>query len=205
MKPITILLADDHQIVKDGLKMILNSHPEFEVVAEVENGQQALDFLALRQVDIAVLDINMPIMDGITCARQIKAHFKPTKVIILTMYPQKSFIEEIIKIGVDGCLLKSNTGKELSEAIKRVHEGKSYYDQIQSFNSDSEEIRQHKLSEREIDVIRYLAEGMNSVQIAELLFISPHTVKTHRKNILKKLEINNSPELIQYAINNGLI
>jgi DNA-binding NarL/FixJ family response regulator len=205
MNHIKILLADDHQIVIDGIKMILDSHNDFEVVAEVDNGQKVLDYLEKDLVDIAILDINMPVMDGITCARKIKTHHKKTKVIILTMYAQKSFIEEIIQIGIDGCLLKNNTGKELADAIRRVNEGRSYYDQIQSFNVEENEIRQHKLSERELDVIRCLSEGLSSAEIAEKLFISPHTVKTHRKNILKKLEINNSPELIQYAINHGLI
>ena len=121
------------------------------------------------------------------------------------MYAQKSFIEEIIQIGIDGCLLKNYTGKELADAIDRVHAGKSYYDQIQSFTAKEEEVKQYKLSEREIEIIKLLAEGLSSNQIGDRLFISQHTVKTHRKNILKKLELHNTSELIQYSLNNGII
>lgn len=205
MSNIKILLADDHKIVIDGLKLILGANPHFEIVGEVENGQEALDFLEQQKVHIVVLDINMPVMDGITCARKIKKLYKHVKVIILTMYAQKSFIEEIIQIGIDGCLLKNNTGKELADAIDRVYAGRSYYDQIQSFSIDKEEIKKHKLSERELDIIRNLSDGLSSTQIADKLFISMHTVKTHRKNILKKLDLHSSSELIQYAINNGII
>ncbi len=205
MSMIKILLADDHKIVIDGLKLILSSNDQFEVIGEVENGQEVLDFLEKNHVHIVVLDINMPVMDGITCAKRIKASHPNVKVIILTMYAQKSFIEEIIQIGIDGCLLKNNTGKELADAIDRVHSGRSYYDQIQSFSSDKDEIKKHKLSERELDVIQCLADGLSSSQIADKLFISMHTVKTHRKNILKKLNLHNSSELIQYALNNGII
>ena len=205
MNNIKILLADDHQIVIDGLKLILEAEKQYNVVGEVANGQQVLDFLAQNSVDIVVLDINMPIMDGITCAKKIKARFNGTKVIVLTMYAQKSFIEEIINIGIDGCLLKNNTGKELADAIDRVHSGRSYYDQIQAFNSEKEEVHRHKLTMREVEIIQLLADGLSSSQIGDRLYISGHTVKTHRKNILKKLDLHNSSELIQYALNNGII
>lgn len=205
MSKIKILLADDHQIVIDGLKLILSSHSGFEVAGEVGNGQEVLQFLEEKKVDIVVLDINMPVMDGINCAKKIKSQYKSVKVIILTMYAQKSFIEEIIKIGIDGCLLKNNTGKELAEAIERVHSGKSYYDQIQSFGAKNEEAKKSRLSEREIEIIQSLADGHSSGQIADRLFLSEHTVKTHRKNILRKLDLHNTSELIQYALNNGII
>ena len=205
MNTIKILLADDHKIVIDGIKLILDSNENYQVIGAVENGQQVLNFIAKQKVDIVVLDINMPVMDGITCAKRIKADFNDIKVIVLTMYAQKSFVEEIIQIGIDGCLLKNNTGKELADAIDRVHSGRSYYDQIQSFNSDNEEIKKYKLGEREIEIIHALADGLTSSQIAEKLFISQHTVKTHRKNILRKLDLHSSAELIQYALNNGII
>ena len=205
MNRVNILLADDHQIVIEGLKLILEVKENFEIIGEVTDGRKVLDFLEKHKVDIVVLDINMPVMDGITCAKRIKDKYKNVKVIILTMYTQKSFIEEIIKIGIDGCLLKNNTGEELIEAIDRVHSGKSYYDQIQSFYSKEEEVKKYKLSEREIEIIRALSNGRTSTQIAEDLFISPHTVKTHRKNILKKLNLHNSTDLMKYALNNGII
>ena len=205
MSEIKILLADDHAIVLDGLKLVLSIDPQFKVVGEVQNGQEVLDFVESNEVDIIIMDINMPVMDGITCSKKLKSINPQVKVIILTMYPQKSFIDEIIKIGIDGCLVKSNTGKELSEAILRVWSGKPYYDQIGQFDSKEEAIKKHKLSDREVEIIRGLADGLTSESIADELCISLHTVRTHRKNILKKLELHNSSELVQYAINNGII
>jgi DNA-binding NarL/FixJ family response regulator len=205
MKPISILIADDHQIVIEGLKMILESNNQLHVVAEKKNGLEVLDFLSKESVDIVILDINMPEMDGIQCAKRIKKEYPAIKVIILTMYAQKSFVEEILKIGIDGCLLKNNTGKELADAIIRVHSGKSYFDQIQHFNKDGRDQVEYHLSDRELEIIRKLSEGLTSSQIAEVLYISEHTVKTHRKNILKKLDLHSSSELIQYALNNGII
>ncbi len=205
MNKVKILIADDHQIVIDGLKLVLSSQENFEVAGEASNGVEVLDFLAKTRVDIVVLDINMPEMDGIKCAKKVKELYPKTKVIILTMYAQKSFVEEIIKIGIDGCLLKNNTGKELSDAIARVHSGKSYYDQIQNFSKDESKTKEYPLSDREIEIIRKLSDGLTSSQISEALFISLHTVKTHRKNILRKLDLHSSSELIQYALNNGII
>ncbi|WP_462247595.1 response regulator transcription factor [Ekhidna sp.] len=205
MNKVKILIADDHQIVIDGLKLVLSSQENFEVAGEASNGVEVLDFLAKSRVDIVVLDINMPEMDGIKCAKKVKELYPKTKVIILTMYAQKSFVEEIIKIGIDGCLLKNNTGKELSDAIARVHSGKSYYDQIQNFSKKESKTKEYPLSEREIEIIRKLSDGLTSSQISEALFISLHTVKTHRKNILRKLDLHSSSELIQYALNNGII
>lgn len=204
MKTTDILIADDHQIVIDGLKLVLSSREDFNVVGEASNGLEVLDFLAKNKVDVVVLDINMPEMDGIKCAKKIKSSYPDIKVIILTMYAQKSFVEEILKIGIDGCLLKNNTGKELSDAIARVTSGKSYYDQIQNFSKE-ESKQNYSLSDRELEIIRKLGDGMTSSQIANELYISEHTVKTHRKNILRKLDLHSSSELIQYALNNGII
>ncbi|WP_420576103.1 response regulator [Ekhidna sp.] len=204
MKKIKIVLADDHQIVIDGLKLVLSSREDFNVIGEAANGLEVLDFLKNNKADVVVLDINMPEMDGIKCAKRIKATYPEVKVIILTMYAQKSFVEEIVKIGIDGCLLKNNTGKELSDAIARVQSGKSYYDQIQNFSKE-ESKQNYTLSDREIEIIRKLGDGMTSSQIANELYISEHTVKTHRKNILKKLDLHSSSELIQYALNIGII
>lgn len=206
MNKIKVLLADDHQMVIEGLNAVLSEHDEIQIVAEASNGLEVLDLLKNDQyVDVVILDINMPEMDGLTCARRIKVDFPHIKIIILTMYAQKSFIEEILKIGVDGCLLKNNTGIELKDAIIRVQNGKSYYDLIHDFNLERNHVLQYKLGDREIEIIKFLAEGLTSSQIADRLFISEHTVKTHRKNILKKTELHSTSQLIQFAINNQLI
>lgn len=205
MTKIRIILADDHAIVLEGIKAILRGYEEMTVVKEAVNGLEVLTFLKSNPAEVAVLDINMPVLDGLTCARRIKANYPHVKIIILTMYAQKSFLEEIIRIGVDGCLLKNNTGKELGDAIRRVMLGKSYLDTIQTFVDDNENGKEFNLSRREIEVIKFLAEGLTSVQIAEKLFIAEHTVKTHRKNILRKISVHSTNELIQFALNQKLI
>lgn len=205
MKNVKVLLADDHAIVMEGLQVVLSAHEEIEVVGTVLNGEEVLRFVRFNEVDVVVLDINMPVMDGITCARELKKNHPDVKIIILTMYAQKSFVDEIVKIGIDGCLLKSNTGKELNEAIERVMKGKPYYDRLRNFNSPKEEVAQFKLSKRELEIIKLVAEGLTSVQIAEKLFISDLTVQTHRRNIIRKLGINNSAQLVQFARDNELI
>ncbi|MFY0686006.1 MAG: response regulator transcription factor [Cyclobacteriaceae bacterium] len=205
MKKIKTLLADDHAIVVEGLQQVLSRNKEIEVVDHVENGEEVLRFLQFNEVDVVVLDINMPVMDGLTCSREIKKRFPDVKIVILTMYPQRTFVDEIVKIGVDGCLLKNNTGKELTDAILRVTSGKQYYDRIRSFNSEEEQFVQHKLSARELDIIRCMSEGMTSEMMADKLFISSHTVHTHRRNILRKLNMNNSSEVVQFAVSQKLI
>ncbi len=206
MRDIKTLLADDHAIVMEGIKEVLSADEEISVLGSVGNGEEVLRFLRKNpEVDVVVLDINMPVMDGISCSRHLKKDFPNVKIIILTMYAQKSFVEEIVKIGIDGCLLKNNTGKELIDAVLRVMSGKQYYDRIGTFNSDEEEVTQYKLSERELEIIKLMSEGMTSSEIAEKLFLSDHTVKTHRKNILRKLNVNNSSQAVQFCLNNQLI
>ncbi len=205
MTRIRILLADDHTIVLDGLKAVLKSSDALEVVGEVKNGEEVLTFVATHPVDVVVLDINMPVMDGITCARKLKQKYPHIRIIILTMYAQKSFVEQIVRLGVDGCLLKSNSGQELTDAIERVMSGKSYYDRIHTFVAEKEDVFQYKLSKREIEIVKLIAEGLTSIQIADKLFIAEHTVKTHRKNILRKTGAANTSQLVQFALNNQLI
>lgn len=194
-----LLLADDHHIVLDGLEFLLSSDPIFEVVCTAENGIEVLELLKQHRVDIVIMDINMPQMDGITCAKQLRNDYPELKIIILTQYSQKTFIQEVAKI-VDGCMLKNNTGKQLTTAIHRIMNDEKHFDDFPNDEHTSE-----VLGKREIEIIQLLAEGLTSDDIAEKLFISIHTVKTHRKNILRKTGQNSTPDLIAYAINNQLI
>ncbi|HCX21183.1 MAG: DNA-binding response regulator [Flammeovirgaceae bacterium] len=207
MRDIKTLLADDHAIVMEGIKEVLSADEEITVVGTVANGEEVLRFIRKDpdNVNVVVLDINMPVMDGISCSRMLKKEFPDIKIIILTMYAQKSFVEEIVKIGIDGCLLKNNTGKELIDAVLRVMSGRQYYDRIGTFNSSEEEVTQFKLSERELEIIKMMSDGLTSIEIADKLFLSEHTVKTHRKNILRKLNVNNSSQAVQYCLSNQLI
>ncbi len=205
MKPTQILLADDHHIILDGLKVVLSNNDNMQVAGMVTNGNEVLEFARKYPIDLVVLDINMPELDGISCARILKKELPHIKIIILTMYPQKSFVNEIVKIGIDGCLLKNNTGKELITAIKRVMGGQAYFDHLKAFSDDKDEVIRFKLTPREIEIIKAISNGLKSEEIAEQLFISPHTVLTHRKNILKKLGVNNTNQLIKYATKQQII
>ena len=207
MKKIKVLIADDHHIVLDGLKSVLSQNEDIEVVATAGTGLEVLDYIESNShgVDVVILDINMPEMDGITCAKELKKKYKQVKVLILTMYPQKTFVDEFINIGIDGCLLKNHTGVQLVNAIYRVSDGNMFYDHLKEFKDTQEDIQQYKLGNREIEIIQLLCEGHNSQQIADLLFISDHTVKTHRKNILRKLNLHSTAQLVQFAISNQLI
>jgi DNA-binding NarL/FixJ family response regulator len=204
MKKIRVLLADDHQIVLDGLQIVLANDDAIAVVGQATNGEEVLQFVKANNVDVVVLDINMPVLDGLHCARRLKKDFPAIRIIVLTMYAQKYFLEEIIRLGIDGCLLKNNSGKDLREAIIRVVEGRSYFDLVQDFNVEKQ-VRPINLSDREIMIIKYVAQGLNSAQIAMTLFISEHTVKTHRKNILKKTGTKSTGELVQFALNQKLL
>ncbi|MDH5379433.1 MAG: response regulator transcription factor [Cyclobacteriaceae bacterium] len=202
---IKVVLADDHDLVLMGVKEILSGFDDIEVMGMVNNGQEVLDFLAHESVDIAILDINMPVMDGISCAKHIKISYPEVKVILLTQYSQKIFIEEILKLGIEGCLLKNNTVEDLYDAVIRVDSGKFYYDQIKSFTSEEVEVFQFKLTERELEIIKLATSGETSREIAEKLFISENTVTTHRKNIMRKTKTHNVAQLVQFARDNNII
>ena len=150
------------------------------------------------------MDINMPEMNGVVCTKKVKERYPEIKVIVLTMYKRKQFIRELIEVGADGCILKSNSGKELMNAIDRVQNGSSYFDQMGQFVDAVQQLKEYQLSEREIEVIELIAEGHTSKEISERLFISEHTVKTHRKNIFRKLNIKEVAELIQFAMDQGI-
>ena len=205
MKETKILIAEDHAIVASGIKALLLADDVFDVVQVVENGEEVLSFLSSNHVDVILMDINMPKMNGIECTKRVKEQFPNVKVIVLTMYNRKHFIRELLEIGADGCVLKSNTGKELLAALERISSGKSYFDHVHEFIDHKRELSQYKLSDREIEVIVHISEGLTSKEIANRLYISEHTVKTHRKNIFRKLDIRDSDGLILFAMNEGII
>jgi len=198
-KPYKLLLADDHNIILDGLEFLLSADPEIEVVGKAENGVKVLAYIDANPVDLVVMDINMPEMDGITCAKKIKAERPHIKVIILTQYAQRTFISEIAQI-VDGCLLKSNTGPQLTKAVHTVMGNERHFDDFPDDDANAD-----ILGKREVEIIQLISQGLTSGEIAEKLFISVHTVKTHRKNILKKTGQNSTPDLIAWAMNKQII
>jgi DNA-binding NarL/FixJ family response regulator len=203
-KEITLYLADDHAIVVDGLREILKARPYIKILGAASDGLDVQKLMEDRRADIVVMDINMPKMNGIQCTEWIKKTYPKTMVIILTMFPERSYVDQLIAVGADGCLLKSRGSKDLLEAIDRVTSGKAYFDTIRDF-AEPNKHPVFNLSDREVEIIRLIVNGMTSAEIAERLFLSEHTVKTHRKNIFKKLNINSISQLTSFAINQQLL
>jgi DNA-binding NarL/FixJ family response regulator len=201
---VNVILADDHPVVLDGVKEIIKTMGWLNVVGTAGNGKDLLQLVRHTPVGLVILDINMPGSDGIECTKQIKREFRSVKVLVLTMYNDRGLINEMINAGADGCILKSKGSSELREAISRVMDGKSYFDFIPDLKHESLH-DSHTLTEREIEVAKMIAKGRSSIEISDTLFISEHTVKTHRKNIFKKLDINTSSQLVQFAVSRGWI
>jgi DNA-binding NarL/FixJ family response regulator len=200
-----ILIADDHPIVADGLAEILKQEERFVIAGRVQNGMEVLQFLQSDYVDLILMDISMPLMDGIKCTKAVKQKFPDIGILILTMYNQQHFLRELIKAGANGCMLKNKSGLDLIQAIDRIISGKSFYDNTSDHKLSTAELTEAKLSEREIEIVVAIAEGHTSKDIAQKLYISEHTVKTHRKNIFRKLNLNDAADLTRYALEHGII
>ncbi|KIA96214.1 hypothetical protein OC25_03805 [Pedobacter kyungheensis] len=204
MNKINLYLADDHAMMVDGLKEILRSQDHITISGTASNGEEVIELMHARPADVVIMDINMPRMNGIQCTEWIKKNFPKTKVIILTMFPEKSYVDQLISAGADGCLLKSRGSTDLIAAINRVSENRSYFDTMRDF-AQSDEHPIYNLSERELEIIRLIVNGQTSAEIAKHLFLSEHTVRTHRKNIFRKTGINSISQLTSFAINNDIV
>lgn len=212
MKAIRILLADDHQIIRDGIKLMLKKSAEFEIIQEASNGQEVIEYLSTNadDVDVVLMDINMPEKNGIEATQHISDYVKGVKVLALTMHAEETYITSMLKAGALGYVLKESGTEELMSAIKAVASGKKYYSNevsITMINAlmNDEKPKAQVLSEREREVLGHIAMGSTNKEVGELLFISGRTVETHRRNILDKLDLRNTAELIRYAIENQLI
>ena len=211
MNEIKLLLVDDHQVITDGLKALLDKQPGIRVSATASNGFEALELIKLLEFDLVLMDIDMPGMNGLDATLLIKKMKKPPKVVILSMHSEKGMVEELIANGVDGYLLKNSGKEELINAIKKVMAGDKYFGSevtLSLLNKKSPESTikgNFDLTEREIEILRLVAEGLTNKEIGEKLFISHRTVDTHRTNLMRKLEVNNIAGLISFAIKNKLI
>ncbi len=204
-KKLKIFIVDDHQVMVDGLRLVFENAGHYEVVGEAYSGTEVLKLLPHVKPDVIIMDINMPGLDGIQCTKLIKEKHPGIKVLILTMYNERTFVNQLIVAGADGCLLKSKGSKEVLAAVERLADNKSYFDSVGDFVSGDANPGQVKLGEREVEVIKLVCKGLTTAQAADKMSISEETVKTHRRNIFKKLGINNVTQLCRFAMNNGLI
>lgn len=213
---IRVVLTDDHNIIREGLRSLLEDDDETEVVGEASNGQELLKLLEHTPADVVLLDINMPVMDGYEAAKQVKERFPDTKVLALSMLNSEPFVQKMMENGASGYILK-NTGKaELRSAIKLVANGNQFMcadlairflNKSSTPEEESEKANRGSniLSKRELEVLGLIAEGYTNAEIADKLFTSKRTIETHRQNILEKTNAKNTANLVKYAIQNGYI
>ncbi len=208
MNRIKVLLVDDHQIIIDGLKSLLKNSEEIVVVAEANNGREALPILDLLELDVVLMDIDMPVMNGIDTLKEIRKQGLAVKVIILSMHNEAGMIKSLINIGADGYLLKSSSQDEVINAIRKVAGGQQYFSTEVTLSLLKPNQNNHQseiLTDRETEIIKLIAEGFSNKEIGDKLFISHRTVDTHRTNLMKKLNVSNIAGLISYAIKNGIV
>jgi DNA-binding NarL/FixJ family response regulator len=215
-KKIRILFADDHAVVRSGLRSLFTSSPEFAVVGEAPDGEEAIRLAATIKPDVVILDIRMPKMDGIEAARIIKRSDPHAGVLILTIHEDEGYIRELIRAGVNGYALKSAGKSEIFAAVRAVAAGESFFSpsvsklMVDGFIRKTREekpppaLTRTRLTARETEVLRYIADGLSSRQIAGKLFLSANTVNTHRNNLMQKLGIHDIAGLVRYAFESGI-
>lgn len=217
MADIKIVLADDHTIVRKGIRSLLDEEPDIEVVGEAENGHEAVETVARLQPDVAILDIGMPSLNGLEATKLIKKAHPGTHVLILTMHDNEEYIAETLKAGASGYLIKKSAPRELINAIRVAFRGETYLSPSISTKVVNRFIRisssvplpdtpgDSALTPREREIIQLIAEGFSNKEIADKLFISAKTVKNHRSNLMEKLDLHNTAEITQYAIRKGIV
>ncbi len=207
---IRILLADDHRIMREGLRSLLQGEPDIEVIAEVENGRKAVKLANKLKPDVVIMDVNMPELNGMEATRQIMSEVEGVKVIALSMMSDRRFVLGMLKSGVSGYLLKDCAFEEMAVAIRTVMNGQTYLSPaiagtVSSFISEQSEASGIEgLTPREREVLQLIAEGHSSKDIAGSLNVSIKTVETHRQNIMKKLKLGSVAELTKFALREGL-
>jgi len=211
---INVVLADDHQIILDGISNLLDNMPDIEVIGHCSNGVEVLEKLPWIKADVLLLDLDMPKMNGFQCAEQVHKRFPNVKIAILTMHEEKALIEKFIELGVKGYFLKTICKDELIHAIKTIASGGDYFPsdvtkallKKQSIIPDvTQSSLLANLTKREIEIIRLVSQGFTNKEIAQELFISPRTADTHRTNIMRKLDLHNVAEIVRFAFQNKLI
>jgi two-component system response regulator NreC len=214
MATLRILLADDHTLVRQGLRKVLEERPDWQVVAEAGNGRDAVRLAEEHRPDVAVVDVAMPLLNGIEATRQIARRAPQTRILVLSMYSDEAYVTQILKAGAIGYLLKDSADVDLLQAVQCVAQGKSFFspavgrlmaDDYARQRGDAAVDRYESLSDREREIFQLVAEGKTNKEIASLLFISISTVETHRARIMEKLDLHSAAEIVLYAVRRGVV
>jgi two-component system, NarL family, response regulator NreC len=215
MPRLRLLLADDHTLVRHGLRKILEERPDWEVVEEVGDGRAAIDAAVALKPDVAIIDAAMPLLNGIDATQQIVHRVPETRVLMLSMHSDEAYLTRALQAGVTGYILKDSAGKDLIKGVEAAAAGRPFFspaierlmldDYVRRVAGTTVVDRYETLSRREREIFQLIAEARTSREVAELLAISPATVETHRARILQKLDIHNTAELVLYAVRRGVI
>ncbi len=215
MSEIRIVLADDHTLVRHGLRLMLEREAGLKVVAEASNGKEALTAVESSSPHVIVLDLAMPVLNGIEAARQIHLKYPATNIVVLSMHSDEGYVLRALKAGARAFLLKDSADVDLINAIRAVTEGKAFFspaisrvlveDYVRQLQQKGVEDSYELLTSREREVLQLLGEGKSNKEVAHLLNLSPYTVETHRSNLMEKLNLHNVPDLILYAVRKGVI
>lgn len=215
MNPVRLLLADDHAILRSGLRLVLERHPGLAVAGEATGGREAVDWMERNAADVVVMDVAMPGLNGVEATAQIVRRHPAARVVILSMHSDETYLLRCLRAGARAYVLKESAEHELIEAIRAVMAGRSYLspkvkrlmqqEHIDHLRRAGVDDRYELLSEREREILQRIAEGNSNKEIAGQLFLSVYTVETHRKNILEKLAVRGTAELILYAVRSGIV
>ncbi len=216
METINILLVDDHTLIREGLKLILKRNKNFKIIGEASNGVEAIRYIDKNadKVHVVMLDITMPELDGFEVAKIVRQNHPEIKILALTMHSEESYITKMIDVGVHGYVLKDSNLEDLSTAINTILEGKPYYssdvsaimiNSLMNKDKKKENNEINNLTDREVQIIDLITEGFKSSEIAEKLKLSTRTIEVHRRNLMKKLDVKNTAELVSFVLKSKLI
>ena len=215
MARLRILLADDHTLVRQGLRKVLEGAEDWDVIAEAGDGRAAVRQAEEHKPDVAIVDVAMPLLNGIEATRQILKKSPRTRVLVLTMHADEAYVIQILQAGAAGYLLKDSADVDLIQAVSAISQGKSFFspkiarvmldDYVRQLADKGVTDRYETLSDREREIFQLIAEGKANKEIAALLFISPSTVETHRARIMEKLDLHSAAEIVLYAVRRGVV
>ncbi|OPX19550.1 MAG: DNA-binding response regulator [Desulfobacca sp. 4484_104] len=215
MTPYGVVLADDHVLIRQGIRRIIQEHQGLEVIGEARDGLELLDFLKTAEPALVLLDINMPRLSGLEVSKIIKTRYPQIKILMLTMYKNQEYLHVALEAGVEGYLLKEDADTELIKAINTIRSGRNYVSALLSQEltdllvtrnrTKRQKTQPELLTGREKEIVQLITIGQTNLEIAEALFISVRTVQHHRANIMRKLKLKNTVEMVRFAIHHGLV